>query len=65
MGVMTRVKRLVGGGADAEPETETETETEDRDPSHVCDSCGEEYYADPDTEIPECRECGGIRVDPV
>ena len=61
MGVMTRVKRLVGGGADAKPETETE----DRDPSHVCDSCGEEYYADPDAEIAECRACGGIRVDPV
>lgn len=48
---ISRSGRVVSGG-----------ETDD-EPSHVCQSCGEEYYTDPTTEIAECRTCGGIRVD--
>ena len=32
-------------------------------PSHVCESCGEEYFTDPETEIRTCRHCGGIKVE--
>lgn len=32
-------------------------------PSHRCRSCGEEYFADPTTDIRECRRCGGTRVE--
>lgn len=40
-------------------------EEENRPVSHVCETCGEEYYADPGVEIRECRACGGIHVEPV
>lgn len=53
MGIISRAKRVVSGG---------ETD-DDGEPSHVCQSCGEEYYTDPATEIEECRACGGVRVD--
>lgn len=33
------------------------------DPSHVCRSCGEEYYTDADVEIGTCRSCGGVKVE--
>ncbi|MCU4744729.1 universal stress protein [Halobacteria archaeon AArc-m2/3/4] len=32
-------------------------------PSHRCANCGETYYADPSTEIRECRRCGGVHVE--
>ena len=32
-------------------------------PSHVCRSCGEEYFTDPSTEIGTCQSCGGIKVE--
>ena len=54
MGIISRAKRVVSGG-----------ETDEGEPSHVCQSCGEEYYTDPTTEIVECRACGGVRVDRV
>jgi len=31
-------------------------------PSHRCETCGEEFYTQPDLEIPTCRNCGGARV---
>lgn len=31
-------------------------------PTHRCESCGEEYYSDPDVEIATCRNCGGTKV---
>ncbi|MFW5955911.1 MAG: universal stress protein [Halorhabdus sp.] len=35
------------------------------DPSHRCQSCGEEYFTDPDVEISTCRSCGGTKVERV
>jgi nucleotide-binding universal stress UspA family protein len=35
------------------------------EPSHVCQDCGEHYYADPATDIRECRSCGGVHVEAV
>lgn len=35
------------------------------DPSHRCQSCGEEYFTNPDVEITECRNCGGAKVERV
>ena len=52
MGIISRARRLVSRG-----------ETDEREPSHVCQSCGEEYFTNPTTEIEECRSCGGVRVD--
>lgn len=42
-----------------------ERETPDffRDPSHVCQSCGEEYDTDPGVDIDSCRRCGGVKVE--
>lgn len=34
------------------------------DPSHVCQSCGEEYYVDTELTIGTCRGCGGTKVQP-
>jgi len=34
-----------------------------RAPSHICQSCGEEYFTDRSVEIDSCRRCGGVRVD--
>lgn len=34
-------------------------------PSHRCADCDEVYYADPEVEIPDCRQCGGVHVEPV
>jgi len=33
------------------------------DPSHVCRSCGERYFA-VESEIDTCRSCGGTKVEP-
>jgi ribosomal protein L37AE/L43A len=38
---------------------------EQGEPSHVCESCGEEYYADFTDEIETCRGCGGVKVERV
>lgn len=35
------------------------------DPSHRCESCGEVYYASPDTTISTCQSCGGTKVEAV
>jgi len=58
MGVIGRAKQLVFGGGASGEQTD-----EDREPTHVCESCGEEYYAASDqVEISECRACGGVKV---
>ena len=36
-----------------------------RTPSHRCQSCGEAYYATPETTIGTCRACGGTKVETV
>lgn len=61
MGVMTRVKRIVSGSKGRETAGEPDPHA-DEEPSHVCESCGEEYYTESGIEIPECRTCGGVRV---
>jgi len=33
------------------------------EPTHRCQSCGEEYYSNPDVEISTCRSCGGSKVE--
>lgn len=43
----------------------TEGDTEEGDPSHVCESCGEEYFTDPTVDIETCRGCGGVKVEQV
>jgi len=35
------------------------------EPTHRCPSCGEEYYAEPGTQISTCRSCGGSKVEAV
>lgn len=51
------LKSLIGLGGEESSDEELEP------PSHVCQSCGEKYFTDPDVEIRECRACGGVRVD--
>jgi ribosomal protein L37AE/L43A len=60
MGVLGRVRRLVSGDSASEAGGADPAEAEE--PSHVCESCGETYFTDPNAEIPECRACGGVRV---
>lgn len=58
MGISTLVKRLVGG------ETRPNDGEDSRgEPSHVCASCGEEYFTNADANIATCRNCGGIKVE--
>ncbi|MFB6173666.1 MAG: universal stress protein [Halobacteriales archaeon] len=38
---------------------------EDEEPSHVCQSCGEEYFTSAEVEITTCRSCGGTKVEAV
>lgn len=79
MGLRERVSQLVGGGSGPDRRAETESVESSRDraepstdrpadaerePSHVCRSCGEEYFTDPGMEIRTCRECGGVKVEP-
>lgn len=60
MGLVSRMKQAIGGGTDTQS---TREETEEQPPSHICKSCGEEYYTNPETEIEKCRQCGGIKVE--
>jgi ribosomal protein L37AE/L43A len=62
MGVISRAKRLVTGGESTAEEADAD---EEGDPTHVCESCGEEYHADPATDIAKCRACGGVKVSRV
>ena len=58
MGVVRRLERLLGGESDG-------SDAEDEDPSHVCRTCGREYFTDPGADIDTCRDCGGVKVEPV
>lgn len=60
MSIKDTVQNLLGGSDDAD---ETSTETPDEPPTHRCESCGEEYYADPEMEIDTCRSCGGVKIE--
>jgi len=57
MKVTRRLKSLFGG-ADG-------PSVDDADPSHVCRSCGNEFYTRPDADIATCRDCGGTKVEQV
>lgn len=48
----------------ARPVTTTGTDIKE-EPTHRCENCGESYYVDPETEIQECRRCGGTHVETV
>ncbi|WP_436912165.1 RDD family protein [Halosimplex marinum] len=48
---------------DSEGTTGQNSGSRRKDPSHVCQSCGEKYYSDPLSEISTCRNCGGIKVE--
>jgi len=68
MGLKETVTRLVGGESETDRRADAEPEGSpgpDEEPSHVCQSCGEAYYTDPEMEIGTCRECGGVKVEPV
>jgi len=56
MSIKDTVNRLIGRG---------ESEEDQEEPSHICASCGEQYYTDPEFEIDECRSCGGAKVERV
>ncbi|WP_248517186.1 hypothetical protein [Salinarchaeum laminariae] len=60
MSIKDAVQNLLGGSDDASAAT---AETPDEPPTHVCQSCGEEYYSDPEMEIDTCRSCGGIKIE--
>ena len=62
MGLVSRVKRAIGGGTDTQRIRE---EMEEQFPNHICKSCGEKYYTNPETEIEKCRQCNGIRVESI
>lgn len=61
MKVTSIVGRLFGSAAESST-NDAAGGAPDEAPSHVCESCGEEYYADPATSIRECRNCGGVKV---
>lgn len=61
MSIKDAVSRLFGGSG--EPSETSEEGPETATPSHVCVSCGEEYYTDPGLEIDTCRNCGGVKVE--
>ncbi|MFB6151135.1 MAG: hypothetical protein ABEJ40_04950 [Haloarculaceae archaeon] len=56
MGVFGTLRDAIGSKSAPEKE-----ET----PSHRCETCGEEYFTTPGTEITTCRSCGGVRVERV
>ena len=60
MSIKDTVQNLLGGSNDIGEEAAPE-----ESPSHVCESCGEEYFSDPEIEIDTCRSCGGIKVERV
>lgn len=63
MSIRETVQRLLGGDDRHDDRDENEQEQQGP-PSHVCQSCGEEYYTDPDMDIQTCRGCGGVKVEP-
>jgi len=56
MGIVTRIRSVIG---------DTGQPDEREEPSHRCQSCGEEYFASPSTTIETCRQCGGVKVEAV
>jgi ribosomal protein L37AE/L43A len=66
MPLLERITRLFGDEGERESTTTGRGAVEEtRDPSHVCRSCGKEYFEDPSMNIGTCRDCGGVKVEPV
>lgn len=59
MVVSSLLDRLRGEAAGEREEASTE------EPTHVCETCGEEYVARQGADIATCHSCGGVRVKPV
>ena len=71
MALKERVERLLSGESGSEDDGRSQrgadegaraTADAERSPSHVCQSCGEEYFTRPAMQISTCRNCGGIKV---
>jgi len=60
MNVTRRLKSLLGTAPDGPSAADSDP---DADPSHVCRTCGAEYFTDPDADIRSCRDCGGTKVE--
>jgi len=68
MPLLERITRLFGDGNDRTGGAATGQKTVEevsREPSHVCQSCGKEYFEDPSMNIRTCGNCGGVKVEPV
>jgi len=63
MPLLKRITRLFGDERDA-PEGPT-VDRESVGPSHVCQSCGKEYFENPTMNIRTCGNCGGVKVERV
>lgn len=56
MGLVNQLRSAIG---------ESDDEQAEQEPTHRCQSCGEEYYSEVATEIRECRRCGGVNVEAI
>jgi len=68
MPLLKRITRLFGDSGDmtgGSGRDRTSVEGVPAEPSHVCQSCGTEYFEDPSMNIRTCRNCGGVKVEPV
>jgi len=56
MGLISSVRRLVGGGGSADGKPTQE-------PTHVCESCGAEFaLRRPEIDPQDCPKCGGVKI---
>ncbi|ELZ23198.1 hypothetical protein C475_16154 [Halosimplex carlsbadense 2-9-1] len=63
---MPLLKRITGlFGDEGESADESAIEREAVGPSHVCQSCGKEYFENPTMNIRTCGNCGGVKVERV
>ncbi|QLH78075.1 hypothetical protein HZS55_12525 [Halosimplex rubrum] len=68
MPLLKRITRLFGDGGDSADGSATGREAVGRKsvgPSHVCQSCGKEYFENPSMNIRTCGNCGGVKVERV
>lgn len=63
MPLLKRITRLFGDEGDAADGTAVGRESVG--PSHVCQSCGKEYFENPTMNIRMCGNCGGVKVERV
>jgi ribosomal protein L37AE/L43A len=68
MPLLKRITRLFGDEGNDADGSAMDRETADREsvgPSHVCQSCGKEYFENPTMNIRTCGNCGGVKVERV